>query len=127
LSVVYQCDEGIINSVADFAVVRFDINLTHTPEEGYVAALNREIAPLIVADKIPLGGAPGAFHFFELVYDPARKAADFIVDGAKRLTGYRGHNQYCEGRGLILGAAVHGKSVKRGSGILRSASFEIFS
>jgi hypothetical protein len=68
---------------------------------------------------------PGEYHLYELVYDPALKVAELLVDGERRLTGYRGWTQdtYGLGPGLNFGTAVYGTSHAAGS--FRSVRFEI--
>jgi tRNA A-37 threonylcarbamoyl transferase component Bud32 len=123
----YLSEAGLTSCNCNFATVRFDMELIRVPGERYCVGLIRQIEPLYVHERIPLDDQPGAFHVFELVYDPATKVAELFVDGVKKFSAYRGHTQYCENRGLMFGTALFGKSVRRSSGVLKSISFDIFS
>lgn len=77
---------------------RFDIN---------VAAIGGD-AVITLPGSTLSHRVPGAAHRWlelELRYNPASARASLFVDGAQRLTGYRGWGWYRENRGVMFGTA----------------------
>jgi len=123
MTAVMKVDEGMMTTGVDFTGVggRFDINL--------ILDGNREIVRLltqIVPDTrgLEIVQTPArAYHRYELIYDPSLKSADLWIDGERRLTDYRGHNQFLEDRGLMFGGAVYKSD--RSAGSYQSVRVEI--
>jgi hypothetical protein len=101
---------------------RYDI-LTTVDVDAQVSHLQTQVLPTFEWMTVPLPRAATDFHTYELVFHPSTQTADLSIDGVTRLTGYRGHNQFQEDRGLQFGAAAY-KS-PRGVGQFQSVRFEI--
>lgn len=104
---------------------RFDIDLL---QEGnrYFVGLTKQISPTILYDKkIEFAGVADVAHphTYELRYDHASKTASLWIDGKEMASGYRGHHQFQEDRGLLFGVALQG-SVPKSSAVFRDVSFE---
>jgi hypothetical protein len=48
------------------------------------------------------------FHDIEMKYDPASKTASLLIDGVKKLDGYKGHNNFATGAGPAFGTGGFG-------------------
>jgi hypothetical protein len=71
--------------------------------------------------RLPRG--ENTYRNYELRYDPNLGSADLWIDGERRLSGYRGHDQFVDPHGLLFGAAPFQSPV--GVGVFRSVRFEI--
>ena len=127
LTALYQVDLGLIPCVVDFAGYgnRFDMCLLHNKEDGYLVALNTQLAPEFAFERVTLKGTPGGYHLCELTYNPTKKSAALSVDGVARYDGYRGHTQSQEDFGFVFGAGLY-RSAKA-VGRIQKVRFEIFS
>ncbi len=88
---------------------RFDIELLQEGDR-YFVALTRQISPRIELDqKIEFPGVADVDHphTYELRYDHVTQTASLWIDGNRMASGYRGHHQFQEDRGLIFGAAIY--------------------
>jgi len=123
LTAVIKVEEGGMTTGADFtgADGRFDINLLLDGDREIVRLLT-QIAPEIRGLEVVQTPAK-AYRRYELIYDPVLKGADLWIDGKRRLTGYHGHSQYQENRGLEFGSIVYKSD--RGAGSFQSVRFEI--
>ena len=104
---------------------RFDIELL---QEGkrYFVGLTRQISPTSEMDaKIEFPGVADVAHphTYELRYDHFSKTASLWIDGKQVASGYRGHHQFQEDRGLFFGAAINGK-LQESSAVFRRVRFE---
>ena len=104
---------------------RFDIELL---QEGnrYFVGLTKQISPTFELDaKIAFPGVADVAHphTYELRYDHVSKTASLWIDGKKVVSGYRGHHQFQEDRGLLFGAAIGG-NVQESSAVFRRVRFE---
>lgn len=124
LSATMHANQGAAYAYVDLSPIgkRFDINVLAEPLSN-VVRLNTQLVPTIEGLTFALSRAEPVYHKYELRFDPSLEAAQLWVDGIKRLTGYRGHQQFQEGRGLSFGAAVH-KSPRAMASFL-SVRFEI--
>lgn len=118
-----RVEEGMVFAVIDFTGVgkRFDINL-FSEESGDVVRLNTQLSPTMAGMQWRMPH-DGVYHLYELRFDPGLQVADLWVDGERRLTGYRGHNQYQTDGDLLFGATAY-KS-KSGVGSFQLVRFEI--
>jgi DNA-binding winged helix-turn-helix (wHTH) protein len=104
---------------------RFDIEFM---QEGnkYFVGLTKQISPrLEFDDKIEFPGVGDVAHphAYELRYDHLSRTASLWIDGKQVASGYRGHRQFQEDRGLFFGAEVYG-SAPTGVGVFRRVRFE---
>jgi len=81
------------------ALGRFDLHL-HAGSPPFVQFQN-SVVPL-AGPQFALGA--DAWSVLQLIYDPATATASFWIDGKKKDDGLRGHHQFLEGYGFILGA-----------------------
>jgi DNA-binding winged helix-turn-helix (wHTH) protein len=109
----------------DLGPRRFDIELLREGNK-YFVGLPVQISPeLEYATKIEFPGAgdPDHPHNFELRFDHASQTASLWIDNRLVAYGYRGHSQYLEDRGLMLGTATY-LAFKTGIAVFRSVRFE---
>lgn len=104
---------------------RFDIELL---QEGnrYFVALTKQISPTIqVEAKTEFPGVADVAHphTYELRYEHVSKTASLWIDGKQVASGYRGHYQFQEDRGLLFGVAIYG-NVPKSSAVFRQVRFE---
>jgi predicted Ser/Thr protein kinase len=102
---------------------RYDCSIFLSPSHRQVVQLTRQIANGSDGLRYEIEGAPDAFHNYELIFDPEKRAARLLVDGVERLRGYRGHHEFVEGYGLMFGTALY-KSAKA-EAVFRKVRFEI--
>jgi hypothetical protein len=123
LTAVMKVEEGGMTTGADFtgAGGRFDINVLLDGDREIVRLVT-QIAPELRGLTVVQTPAR-AYHRYELIYDPRAKGADLWIDGERRLTGYHGHDQYLEDRGLGFGSIVY--KTEQGGGSFQSVRFEI--
>jgi tRNA A-37 threonylcarbamoyl transferase component Bud32 len=107
LTSVMRLEEGRCFTVVDFAGVgrRFDIDVDRVTGHDRVRLQTQIVPSLEGLDWTP-AATDDAYHIYDLRYDPAALSADLWVDGAKRLTGYRGHSQFQQDGDLLFGVAV---------------------
>jgi len=106
---------------------RFDIGLIQEGDK-YFVGLTQKISPEFeFVQKIEFPGISDAAHphTFELRYDHTSQTASLRIDGRLTASGYRGHNQFLEDRGLMIGSTTY-LSSKTGIGIFRSVRFEAY-
>jgi len=104
---------------------RFDIDL-HQEGNRYFVGLETQISPTVeFIEKIEFAGIADIAHphTYELRYDHVNGTASLWIDGKQRISGYRGHHQFQEDRGLFFGAAIYGNSPK-GTAVFRRVRFE---
>ena len=123
LTAVMKVEEGGMTTGADFtgAGGRFDINVLLDGDREIVRLVT-QIAPELRGLTVVQTPAR-AYHRYELIYDPRAKGADLWIDDERRLTGYHGHDQYLEDRGLGFGSIVY--KTEQGGGSFQSVRFEI--
>jgi hypothetical protein len=119
-----RVETGAVFAFVDFigAGPRFGVTL-HREADGDLVRLFTRVTPLYEGLDVSLPH-DGAYHLYELRYDPGLKQATLWIDGEKRLGGYRGIGQYQGDGDLAFGAAVY-KNSARGVGDFRSVRFEI--
>jgi hypothetical protein len=124
LSAVMQSNKGGATANVDFLGYgkRYDINVLIEPDVDIVR-LNTQLVPTIQGQELRLPRMHPVYHKYELRFDPGLQIADLWVDGEKRLTGYRGHNQFQGVYGLMFGAALHKSDREMAS--FQSVRFEI--
>jgi DNA-binding winged helix-turn-helix (wHTH) protein len=120
--------KGQVSANIDFGpgLRRFDIELLQEGDKYYVA-LTKNISPEMDWDtKIEFPGVAdiGRPHTYELVYDHSIQTASLWIDGRLVASGYRGHTQYLDDRGLIFGTYSY-LSAKYGFGVFRAVRFEV--
>jgi hypothetical protein len=124
LSVVMRPDEGFVFTGIDLlgAGQRYDI-LVFKGAETDLVRLQTQIVPVFQGLELFLPHVEGAYHRYELRYDPSLQSAALWVDGIKRLEQYRGHNQFQEDMGLYFGASPY--KTDKGAASFQSVRFEI--
>lgn len=128
LTCVCALEKGSLSTVIDFGpgLQRFDIGLIQEGNAFYVA-LTKKISPVLEWEqKIEFPGAGDIDHphTFELRFDHSTQAASLWIDGHLAASGYHGHTQFLEDRGLILGAYSY-LSAKTAVGVFRTVRFEV--
>lgn len=120
-----RVEEGGISCHIDHpgAAHRYAINLLRTPQGRDMVRLPVSTTPLLQGMDWEIPGPPGHRHSMALVLDPARGAAELWVDGAKRLSGYQGMDDFRYRRGFEFGAAIY--LSRRASGVIWKARLEI--
>lgn len=106
---------------------RFDITLL---KEGnkYFVALTKRISPQLEWEtKIEFPGVADVDnpHTYELRYDHAAQTANLWINGQLMASGYHGHNQFREDRGLLFGASSYLTS-RVGIAVFRTVRFESY-
>jgi hypothetical protein len=110
LTCVCALEKGAGFSDVDLAgSPRFDIEFL---QEGnrYFVALTKQISPQFEWEqKIEFPGVADVDHphTYELRYDHLTRTASLWIDGQLMASGYRGHSQFQEDRGLMFGAAIY--------------------
>jgi DNA-binding winged helix-turn-helix (wHTH) protein len=127
LTCVCAVEEGGAYANIDFGpgLRRFDIELLREGDNYYVA-LTKTISPeLTWEQKIEFAGVGDIDHphSYELRFDHSTQTATLWIDGRQMASGYRGHTQFVQDRGLSFGAANYANST--GVGIFRSVRFEV--
>lgn len=123
LSAVLRVEAGAGGVVADFGGEkrRFDVAVLREGSREIVRLQTQIVPDIRGLDFIQ--EPAGEYHEYELTYDPLLKSTELWVDKKRRLTGYVGHNQFQEDRGLLLyGMAYRSDS---GSTDFKSARFEL--
>jgi predicted Ser/Thr protein kinase len=124
--------EAVFKPVAGSATVaidlspadgRYDCQIFLDTSHRQVVQLTRQIANGIDGLRYTIEGPPDAFHHYELIFEPGKRAARLLVDGVERLQGYRGHHEYLEGYGFTFGTQLY-KSAKA-EAVFRQVRFEI--
>ena len=128
LTCVCALEQGGLSTNIDFGpgLRRFDIELVQDRDRYYVA-LSKQISPDMKWDQeieFPGVGDVDHPHTYELRYDHSTQTAGLWIDGRLRASGYRGHTQFVEDRGLIFGAYSY-LSAKPGIGVFRRVRFEV--
>lgn len=105
-----RADEGAAFASADFSSVdgRHFAVVVAPDGNGEIVTLPTQLAPEMRG--LQYAQSPiGAYHRYELVYDPELKTADLWIDGQRRLSDYRGiaENVYGLSDGLVFGAAIY--------------------
>jgi len=123
---VCALEKGSLSTNIDFGpgLRRFDIELLREGDNYYVA-LTRAISPeLVWEQKVEFAGVGDIDHphTYELRYDHAAQTATLLIDGRQMASGYRGHTQFLEDRGLIFGSYNYANS--NGVGVFRTVGFE---
>jgi tRNA A-37 threonylcarbamoyl transferase component Bud32 len=124
LSTELRLDEGVAFVAIDFVGYgkRFDIEVYREGDMDRVLLLT-QIVPAFQGLELQLARAPGAYHKYELRFDPGLQTAALWVDGVKRLDQYRGLSQFQDDMGLFFGAGPYRSEV--GTASLKSVRFEI--
>lgn len=105
---------------------RFDMEFLREGDR-YFVALTKGISPKFDwAEKFEYPGVADVAHphTFELRFDHVTQSASLWIDGQQIYSGYRGHHQYLEDRGLMFGAAIYGNA-EYSSFVFRTVRFEV--
>jgi len=123
LSAVMRAEEGECFATVDFTGVgrRFDIDVRRNGGED-IARVATQLVPTIQGMEVSLPHDE-AYHAYELRYDAGLESADLWIDGTKRLSGYRGGNQFQGDGDLVFGVAV--RESRRGVASFQDVRFEI--
>lgn len=121
-------EQGGLSTNVDFGPGsrRFDMDLLREGNKYYVA-LAKQISPKMNWEqKIEFSGVRDIDrpHTYELRYDHSKQTADLWVDGRLMASGYGGHTQFVEDRGVILGAFRY-SSDNLAVGVFRTVRFEV--
>jgi DNA-binding winged helix-turn-helix (wHTH) protein len=106
---------------------RFDITFLQEGNKHFVA-LSKQISPNFEWErKIEFPGVADVDHphTYELRYDHAIQTASLWIDGQLMASGYHGHNQFREDRGLLFGASSYLTS-QVGIAVFRTVRFEAY-
>ncbi len=127
LTCVCALEEGAAYVNIDFGpgTRRFDIELLREGDKYYVG-LTKALSPeFTLEQKIEFAGVGDIDHphTYELRFDHSTQAAALWIDGRQLASGYRGHTQFVEDRGLLFGAGTYANST--GVGIFRNVRFEV--
>lgn len=128
LTCVCSVERGQASANIDFGkgLRRFDIELLREGDKSFVA-LTKQISPELEWDqKIEFSGAGDVDHphTYELRYDHLAQTASLWIDGRLTASGYRGHRQFLENRGLFFGSYSYFPH-ETGVGIFRREQFEV--
>lgn len=106
---------------------RFDITYLQEGSKYYVALTKRISPQYEFEEKVEFPGVGDVDHphTYELRYDHVTQTASLWIDGQRGASGYRGHHQFQENRGLMLSAATY-RDVKEASIVFRSVRLEAF-
>jgi DNA-binding winged helix-turn-helix (wHTH) protein len=131
LTCVCALEKGGAWAVIDFGkdreARRFDIEFLQEGNKFFVA-LTKQISPKFEWEKkIEFPGVADVDHphTYELRYDHLARTASLWIDGYLMASGYHGHNQFREDRGLLFGSGTYASSVV-GIGVFRSVRFEAY-
>jgi tRNA A-37 threonylcarbamoyl transferase component Bud32 len=102
---------------------RYAITLLRPGSGRQVVQLTTAIEKAVDGPSFELPAPEGAWHNYELTFDPATQTARLLVDGVERLGGYRGFREYQEGWGVSFGAALYKSS--RAETVYKRVRFEI--
>jgi hypothetical protein len=127
LTCVCALEQGQLSTNVDFGpgLRRFDIELLREGDKYYVA-LTKQISPEMTWDQqveFPGVGDIDHPHTYELRYDHSVQTAALWIDGQLIASGYRGHTQFLEDRGLMFGSYSY-LSNEKGIGVFRVARLE---
>ena len=121
-------EQGGLSTNIDFGpgLRRFDMDLLREGDKYYVA-LAKQISPRIdFLQKIEFSGVQDTDHphTYELRYHHSTQSADLWIDGRLTASGYTGHTQFVEDRGILFGAFSY-SSHNPAVGVFRSVRFEV--
>ncbi len=105
---------------------RFDMGYVQEGDK-YFVVLTTQISPQYKFDqKIEFPGVADVDHphTFQLRFDHLAQTASLWIDGQLKASGYRGHHQYQEDKGLMFGAATY-RDMKESSMVFREVRFEV--
>jgi tRNA A-37 threonylcarbamoyl transferase component Bud32 len=124
LSATMRAEEGASFAHVDFAGHgrRFGVAVIRDGDMDRVL-LQTRIVPTFEGLDLRMPHVAGAYHHYELRYDPSIQAATLWIDGVKRLESFRGLNQFQEDTGLFFGAGPY--QSERGAGSFQSVRLEI--
>jgi hypothetical protein len=83
-------------AVADFRALgepRYDLSFYREPDGRAVSLLCTQHVPTFDGPRYELPDEGATRHRMELVYDPATRSCDLLVDGRRQIAGYKGHRQ----------------------------------
>lgn len=104
---------------------RFDIEFLQEGDR-YFVALSKQLSPKYEwEEKVEFPGVADIAHphIYELRFDHVTQSASLWIDGHQMFSGYRGHHQFLENRGLMFGTAIYAKA-QRSSFVFRTVRFE---
>jgi len=126
LTAEFRGEEGAAYISADFSAVSSRHYELLVVEDGgqEIVMLPTQLTPEVRGLEFAQS-PPGAYHRYELVYDPGLKTAALWTDGERRLADYRGttDNVYGLHDGLVFGTAIYKSS--HASASFRSVRFEL--
>jgi tRNA A-37 threonylcarbamoyl transferase component Bud32 len=124
LSATMRVEDGLIFADLDFAEYgrRFGI-VVFRESDVEIVRLHTQIIPRFQGLDFRMPHIPGAYHRYELRYDPSLQSAELWIDGIKRVEDYRGLSQFQDDMGLFFGAGSYKND--RGAGSFQSVRFEI--
>jgi hypothetical protein len=124
LTAIMRAEEGASFAHADFAGYgrRYGVAVIREADMDRVL-LQTQIVPTTEGLDLRVPHIAGAYHRYELRYDPSLQAAALWIDGEKRLDNFRGLTQFQEDTGLFFGAGPFRSD--RGAGSFQSVRLEI--
>jgi DNA-binding winged helix-turn-helix (wHTH) protein len=104
---------------------RFDIGFDQDGKK-YFIDLTKQISPEYEFERVEFPGLADVEHphIYELRFDHLSQTASLWIDGQQKASGYRGHHQYQENKGLMFGAATY-LDAKEASMVFREVRFEV--
>jgi hypothetical protein len=119
-----RAEEGATFAHADFTGYgrRYGVAVIREADMDRVL-LQTQIVPATEGLDLRLPHVNGAYHRYELRYDPSLETASLWIDGTKRLDHFRGLTQFQEDTGLFFGAGPY--QSERGAGSFQSVRLEI--
>lgn len=120
-----RAEQGGAILIADFDQFqrRYDIFAFRNARGGTTVRLISALIPSLSGQDFVLPDTSARFHDYSLNFDPHRQSADLSVDGGIVLSGYRGHSEYVQPFGLVLG--VHNYFSRRGIATFAGARLQI--
>jgi tRNA A-37 threonylcarbamoyl transferase component Bud32 len=124
LTAIVRAEEGATFAHADFTGYgrRYGVAVIREADMDRVL-LQTQIVPATEGLDLRLPHVNGAYHRYELRYDPSLETASLWIDGTKRLDHFRGLTQFQEDTGLFFGAGPYMSD--RGAGSFQSIRLEI--
>jgi predicted Ser/Thr protein kinase len=120
-----RAEQGGALLIADFDRMnrRYDIFVFRNPKGGTGVRLIDKLMPSLMGREITVPDSQPTFHDLKMQFDPRTTTASLAMDGQVVLSGYKGHSEYVNPYGLVLGVSKY--LSERGIATFSGARFEI--
>jgi len=120
-----RAEQGGAFLIADFDRVnrRYDIFVFRSPNGGTGVRLIDRLIPSLRGPEVVIPDRTPALHDYKMRYDSRSGTASLAVDNQVVLSGYRGHSEYVNPYGLVMGVSRY--LGERGISTFAGARFEI--